>query len=293
MHTALDTTADVTSYLSFLKAEGVKGISRYIASGGSYKLTHRPEIDHIHDADMDVYLNFEGRGNRIDAFSAAMGKLDATMSFDCARNELGAPKGTCIFFSCEPETIYGSYNISLVYPQRILPYYKACRDVFGDYYRVGVYSFGTWMRRLKQDKAADLFWLPGAPGWDGYTLFKASGDWAFRQMTPGEHGLEQNFHGLQVDWDEINPAFADTGAWSRDPNSQPVPVPTQLPPTIRLGSRGEDVKKLQTLLGITSDGVFGPITYGAVRAYQGANGLTPDGIVGNMTWRKILPVTTL
>lgn len=53
---------------------------------------------------------------------------------------------------------------------------------------------------------------------------------------------------------------------------------------IRKGSKGEDVKRLQMLLGIEADGVFGQETHEAVVAFQAAHGLTPDGIVGPKTW---------
>lgn len=52
---------------------------------------------------------------------------------------------------------------------------------------------------------------------------------------------------------------------------------------LKVGSNGENVKQLQSLLGITSDGIFGPQTKQAVMAFQQANGLTPDGIVGPKT----------
>ncbi len=58
--------------------------------------------------------------------------------------------------------------------------------------------------------------------------------------------------------------------------------------TIRKGSKGNDVRKLQELLGVTADGIFGPITKAAVVAYQSANGLKADGIVGPLTWGKLL-----
>ena len=57
--------------------------------------------------------------------------------------------------------------------------------------------------------------------------------------------------------------------------------------TLKKGSRGEEVKTLQTLLGITADGIFGPITKSAVIAYQTANGLKADGIVGPLTWAAL------
>lgn len=52
---------------------------------------------------------------------------------------------------------------------------------------------------------------------------------------------------------------------------------------LKQGSTGEDVKKLQTALGITADGIYGPKTAEAVKAYQAKNGLASDGIVGPNT----------
>ena len=57
---------------------------------------------------------------------------------------------------------------------------------------------------------------------------------------------------------------------------------------LKLGSEGEDVKKLQTKLGVDPIGKFGPKTDVAVKAWQSANGLTPDGVVGPSTWAKLM-----
>jgi putative chitinase len=56
---------------------------------------------------------------------------------------------------------------------------------------------------------------------------------------------------------------------------------------LKVGSKGDDVKKLQTKLGLTADGSFGPGTEKAVKAWQTANGLKADGIVGDGTWSKL------
>ena len=57
---------------------------------------------------------------------------------------------------------------------------------------------------------------------------------------------------------------------------------------IRKGSKGEDVKRLQMLLGVEpADGIFGNDTEKAVIAFQSAHGLTPDGIVGSLTWAAL------
>lgn len=57
--------------------------------------------------------------------------------------------------------------------------------------------------------------------------------------------------------------------------------------TIKLGSRGNDVKILQGVLNLIQDGIFGPLTQEAVKEFQKSNGLTPDGIVGTKTWDKL------
>ena len=61
---------------------------------------------------------------------------------------------------------------------------------------------------------------------------------------------------------------------------------------LKIGSKGEDVKKLQAKLGTTADGNFGPGTEKLVKEWQAANGLTADGIVGDGTWSKMFGETT-
>ena len=60
--------------------------------------------------------------------------------------------------------------------------------------------------------------------------------------------------------------------------------------TLRTGSRGPNVKLIQSLLNRIGyavgaiDGIFGTQTQRAVMAFQRDNGLVPDGIVGPSTW---------
>jgi putative chitinase len=60
---------------------------------------------------------------------------------------------------------------------------------------------------------------------------------------------------------------------------------------LKLGSEGEDVKKLQIKLGVDPIGKFGPKTEAAVKDWQSKNGLTDDGIVGDKTWGLIMGLT--
>lgn len=56
---------------------------------------------------------------------------------------------------------------------------------------------------------------------------------------------------------------------------------------LKVGSKGFDVKQLQTKLGITADGIFGKNTRSAVILFQAKHFLIPDGIVGKLTNEKL------
>ena len=61
--------------------------------------------------------------------------------------------------------------------------------------------------------------------------------------------------------------------------------------TMRRGMRGEDVKRIQREIGMPAaeqDGIFGPKTERAVRAFQQKAGIQVDGIVGQQTQSAIL-----
>lgn len=71
-------------------------------------------------------------------------------------------------------------------------------------------------------------------------------------------------------------------------------------PAVRMGSRGTTVEELQYRLNIfilttpglglpplKVDGIFGPKTLAATRAFQRRMSLTVDGIVGPQTWRRL------
>lgn len=62
----------------------------------------------------------------------------------------------------------------------------------------------------------------------------------------------------------------------------------KLPGTIELGDKGELVRRWQTILGITADGVFGPKTRDATIDWQREHKLVPDGVVGPLSWALTL-----
>ena len=84
------------------------------------------------------------------------------------------------------------------------------------------------------------------------------------------------------------------------PTAEPTPAPTaKAARTLKNGSTGEDVKKLQQALidlgylSDTADGTFGAKTQDAVTLFQAVNGLDADGLAGAKTLALLFSGTAL
>jgi peptidoglycan hydrolase-like protein with peptidoglycan-binding domain len=68
----------------------------------------------------------------------------------------------------------------------------------------------------------------------------------------------------------------------------PATAPAAARPTIKQGSSGPDVVLWQKVIGVATDGKFGPGTTAATKTWQTKRGLPADGIVGPKTWAAAL-----
>ncbi|MBW4561416.1 MAG: peptidoglycan-binding protein [Mojavia pulchra JT2-VF2] len=98
--------------------------------------------------------------------------------------------------------------------------------------------------------------------------------------SPSSSSLDQNNHSQFLMADGVRVATR-----SQKFNSQPMPL-------LRFGSSGIAVRVLQRLLvsngyRMRVDGVFGPLTETAVKAFQYRQSLAVDGIVGQKTWYQL------
>jgi hypothetical protein len=137
---------------------------------------------------------------------------------------------------------------------------------------------------LRNTGQAPVIGVPGAdPPPDGpiYDLFmNFTRDEAVVQLTEG------GIYGPLVYYEGKIPAIAvqSIGAWAPGPVRAPTLALSDPP------MRGCAVLELQTMLNNRDfdagpvDGIYGPATEAAVRAFQQANNLTVDGIVGPDTW---------
>lgn len=118
----------------------------------------------------------------------------------------------------------------------------------------------------------------------------AKADGIFGPKTTKAVKVWQKAHGLAAD------GVVGPKTWATI-DSTPAAPPTPAPQAARtkgfpgrnmgLSSpfmRGDDIKFVQRALGIADDGIFGPQSDKAVRAFQSSHGLAVDGLVGPATW---------
>jgi len=113
--------------------------------------------------------------------------------------------------------------------------------------------------------------------WDSRNLNQHADEYDIYEMTRlingGDHGLADR----KRRWESALDLFSSHRSAIR-----------RYPQTVKKGSRGETVKKIQEALGITADGIFGSGTEAHLRRWQMENGLVADGIAGPKTISVLL-----
>ncbi|MBW4460179.1 MAG: peptidoglycan-binding protein [Nodosilinea sp. WJT8-NPBG4] len=131
-----------------------------------------------------------------------------------------------------------------------------------------------------------------------------------QRMTPG--GASQRVWGAVAAiplWGgcaiALGVSLTASGTWAQTPTEETPPAsqpatPTVsggriVRPTLQLGSQGESVRELQSMLILLGyypgpvTGVYQDDTAAAARRFQAAAGVTADGIVGPTTWSRLFP----
>jgi hypothetical protein len=87
---------------------------------------------------------------------------------------------------------------------------------------------------------------------------------------------------------EVETVAVPTEAKVVKPEAIVAPAPAKAAlPTLKVGSKGGAVKKVQSKIGVTADGSFGPKTQAALKAYQTKQGIPATGVVDAATWAKL------
>ena len=118
--------------------------------------------------------------------------------------------------------------------------------------------------------------------------------WVWREYTgsnPHSSHMHVSVKASKSHYDDSSPWDLNFTATTASPpiaSEGPNPDSPTVRPVLRRGSKGEAVRTVQRLLTIKIDGIFGPNTDSAVRAFQRGVALVPtDGIVGPETWAEL------
>lgn len=203
----IDASVDTTSALPALKAAGVRAVMRYYASERQDNLPEkritRAEADAIRAAGLSIGIAYQYFNNRFESMTAARGRADAAYALAYARDAIGQPAGSAIYFGVD-----GDWPA----PRQIdavLAYFDAAATVMsraGGPYRIGVYGSGRSCEALSARGLAERFWLARSTGWTGTPAFYNGGGWSLYQTM---HEVARG--GIRLDTNVVNPTVVDQG----------------------------------------------------------------------------------
>ncbi len=160
---------------------------------------------------------------------------------------------------------------------------KGLKQVTG---RANTTAFGKTVGMTAEEAAAYLLTKKGA-------LESALWFWGSRNLnevadTGDQVRLTKIINGGDIGLADRQQRYAKAMATLGGKVDAVAPVTTAVSETLRKGSKGEMVKKLQAALGIGADGDFGQGTENALKKWQDRNGLVADGVAGPKTLAKLL-----
>jgi len=169
----LDTASTCTNIASAIANAGYIFVARYY---GNYKLT-LAEARALSNAGLDIVALWEkGSPTSSSYFSYAKGKTDGTAAYNYAKNTIGQPSSTPIYFAVD-------YNApdSAIHGV-ITNYFNGVADAFsslGDDYDIGVYGSGSVLDYVYSNASRVSYkMLAGASSWNGSSTYT---DWDIKQ----------------------------------------------------------------------------------------------------------------
>ena len=166
---------------------------------------------------------------------------------------------------------------------------QAIRDCYGLVIGLDGTNNGTWLSPFPlPPKAGEVPWshwlyVGKAKLINGVKYIAVLNSW---NATTGELGWQWLSESYITN---VIPIYGPSiwSVWTHVYNSHPSTLPL-FPTTLVYGQKNSSVEQLQSILGITADGIFGKQTLAAVRAFQTAHDLVCDGIVGPNTQAALL-----
>ncbi|MEX3009909.1 DUF2272 domain-containing protein [Hoeflea sp. TYP-13] len=177
---ALDTWRDTTPHIDCFKSEGIGAVGRYY-SKNTWKTLKKPEADALSKNGIKIWVVYQDAQDAYQHFSKSKGVKAAGRALEYARDVIGQPTGSGIYFAVDFDASDNEIDGA------IKRYFVGVNDVFADAgrpYRIGVYGNGACCQRLLDLGLVELTWLNMSTGHNGHDKFYKSKQWSLRQRTP-------------------------------------------------------------------------------------------------------------
>lgn len=209
----IDTPISTTTRIPCLKTQGVTTVIRYYNFRNSNvfpsKRLELPEAQALSANQMQIAVVFQQRQDRVSDFNDAKGLAAGTTAFRHARDKIGQPANSGIYFSVD----FDASNSQIT--NNVIPYFRAVRRAFieegggNQHYRIGVYGSGLVSSRLTDAGLIQLTWLAMSRGFRGTQEALEAGEFHLAQRAPEAH-----LCGISVDFNDPNPARPDFGTFT-------------------------------------------------------------------------------
>lgn len=209
----IDTPVNTTSSLPCLKSHGVRTVIRYYNFHNSDVFPDKklllPEAKALSANQIQIAVTFQQRQDRVADFSKAQGINAGRTAFRHAKDIIGQPANSGIYFSVD----FDASNSEITH--NVIPYFQGVKSAFieegggNQEYRIGVYGSGLVSSRLASEGLIQLTWLAMSRGFRGTQQAMDAGEFHLLQRAPAVH-----LCGLGVDFNDPNPARPDFGAFT-------------------------------------------------------------------------------
>ena len=179
----LDTTVELTRHAEALKAQGYDFALRYYSHNAAKNLS-LGEARALSQAGLRIGVVWETAGTRAGFFTRAQGLADGAAAFQMARDVIGQPFGSAIYFAVDFNPTQADLDgaISNYFTGVHAALFVAAEGQPS--YRVGVYGSGLCCATLIDRGQASLSWLSQSTGFAGSRQYAEQQRYDLIQLLP-------------------------------------------------------------------------------------------------------------
>ena len=179
----LDTTMELTRHAQALAAQGYEFALRYYSHSAAKNLS-LGEARALSQAGLRIGVVWETGGTRAGFFTRAQGLADGAAAFRMARESVGQPFGSALYFAVDYDPTQADLDGPVGnYFTGVHAALQAATEGQPSY-RVGVYGSGLCCGTLVETGAASLSWLSQSTGFAGSRQYAQQMRYDVMQLLP-------------------------------------------------------------------------------------------------------------